>query len=379
VTEWSRLVKPSVPGVEPYDPGESLSELKARYGLDEVVKLNWNEGLFGPGPGVLEAAAAELENAWQYPEQAFADLRDAVAAWLNVRPREIVPGHGIQALAGTVAAAFITAGTRVVVPAPTYGLYAQVFAAAGADVVRVPVRDDLRTDLDALAAAARRTGARLVLVCDPNNPTGACATATEWRAFLDALPPDCVAVVDEAYAEYVDPDRRLRRENDVEQGRPVVILRTFSKLFGLAGLRLGYAVCSEELAHYLHVVQEPFNVNRAARAAGRASLAVPGLVDERRRQSADARELLSRLLAEAGASPYPSQANFVLAAVDVDDAELVEGLRRRGVLIRAGSEFGLPGTVRITVGPLPLMELVAAALAAARDELPVLFSLQSRE
>jgi histidinol-phosphate aminotransferase len=369
MTDWSRLVKPSLRGVEPYDPGESLSELKARYGLSEVVKLNWNEGLFGPGPGVLEAAAAELQNAWMYPEQAYADLRDALAEWWGVRPRQVVPGHGIQALVATVAAAFIGPGATVVVPTPTYGLYAQVFAAAGAQLERVPVRADLGIDLAALAGTAERLGARLVLVCDPNNPTGAWAGADEWQAFLDAVPDGCVVLVDEAYGDYVDTDLRLPREDDIQAGRPVLTLHTFSKLWGLAGLRLGYAVCSEELAHYLHVVQEPFNVNRAALAAGRASLAVPGLAEERRRQAAEARELLARRLTEAGAEPYPSQANFVLARVGVDDVELTERLRPRGLLIRAGSEFGLDGTVRITVGPTPLMERVAAEVGVVRDEL----------
>jgi histidinol-phosphate aminotransferase len=369
MTDWSRLVKPSLGGVEPYDPGESLSELKARYGLSEVVKLNWNEGLFGPGPGVLEAAAAELQNAWMYPEQAYADLRDAVAEWRGVRPRQVVPGHGIQALVATVAAAFIGPGTPVVVPTPTYGLYAQVFVAAGAKLERVPVRADLGIDLAALAGTAARMGARLVLVCDPNNPTGAWAAADEWQAFLHSVPDDCVVLVDEAYGDYVDIDLRLRREDDIQAGRPVLTLHTFSKLWGLAGLRLGYAVCSEELAHYLHVVQEPFNVNRAALAAGRASLAVPGLAEERRRQAAEARELLARRLADVGAEPHPSQANFVLAGVGVDDVELTERLRRRGLLIRAGSEFGLDGTVRITVGPTPLMERAAAELGAVREEL----------
>jgi histidinol-phosphate aminotransferase len=369
MTDWDRLVKPSLLGVQPYDPGESLSELKARYGLDEVVKLNWNEGLFGPGPGVLEAAAAELQNAWMYPEQAYADLRDAVAAWRGVRPNQVVPGHGIQALVTTVAAAFIGPGTPVVVPTPTYGLYSQVFTAAGAEVERIPLRTDLGIDLTALAAAAARRDARFVLVCDPNNPTGAHLTADEWRAFLDAVPEGCVVLVDEAYGEYVDPELQLRREADIEQGRPVVTLHTFSKLWGLAGLRLGYAVCSERLAHYLHVVQEPFNVNRAALAAGRASLDVPGLAEERRLQASAARELLARRLDEAGAEPYPSQANFVLAQVGVDDVELTERLRQRGLLIRAGSEFGLAGTVRITVGPAPLMERVVGELAAVREDL----------
>jgi histidinol-phosphate aminotransferase len=369
MTDWSSLVKPSLLGVDPYDPGESVSELKERYGLSEIVKLNWNEGLFGPAPGVLEAAAAELEYAWMYPEQACADFRADVAAWLGARPAQIVPGHGIQSLVAAVAAAFVTEGSSAVVPTPTYGLYAQVFSAAGADVERVPVRPGLGIDLEALAATARRARSRLVVVCDPNNPTGAVVSAAEWREFLDALPSGCVAVVDEAYGEYVDPELRIRREDDVDAGRPILILRTFSKIFGLAGLRLGYAVAAEELADFLHVVQEPFNVNRAALAAGRASLAVPGVVDERRRQAEEARVLLTRLLSEAGARPYASQANFVLADTGVDDRALAERLLRRGLLIRPGSEFGCPGAVRITVGPLEIMERVGAELADAIPEL----------
>jgi histidinol-phosphate aminotransferase len=368
MTDWSRLVKPSLVGVDPYDPGQSLSELRERYGLDEVVKLNWNEGLFGPAPGVLEAAEAELENAWMYPEQAYADFRAAVAASIGARPEQIVPSHGIQALVTMIAAAFVSPGIRAVVPTPTYGLYAQVWSAAGATVERVPLRD-LRLDLEAMADAARRSDALLVLVCDPNNPTGAHVDPAEWEAFLDRLPETTVVVADEAYGEYVEPSLRARRERDVEEDRRVIVLRTFSKLYGLAGLRLGYALVPEALAPYLDVVQEPFNVNRIALAAGRASLRVPGLVERRRSEAAEAREALARGMRAAGATPHPSQANFLLVDVGVDDLALAQGLRRRGLLIRAGSEFGMPGHVRITVGPVPLMERVAAELAAVREAL----------
>jgi histidinol-phosphate aminotransferase len=370
MTDWSRLVKASLVGVDPYDPGPSLAELRERFGLDEIVRLNWNEGLFGPAPGVLEAAAAELEHAWRYPEQAYADLRDAVSAHAGVPPDHIVPAHGIQALVGVLASAFVTPGARAVVPVPTYGLYAQVWSGAGAIVERVPVRHNLGLDLDALAGAAQRTGARLALVVDPNNPTGAHVAADEWRTFLGALPDGCVAVVDEAYGDYVDPAVRIPREQDVLEGRPVVVLRTFSKLFGLAGLRLGYAIAAPELARYLDVVQEPFNVNRAALAAGRASLSVPRLVETRRAETVEGREALVRLLAAAGAEPIASQANFVLVRTGVDDVALTEWLLRRGLLVRAGSEFGLPGTVRITVGAVPLMERVARELAEACSSLP---------
>jgi histidinol-phosphate aminotransferase len=369
MTDWARLVKPSLIGVAPYDPGESLDELKARYGLDEIWKLNWNEDLFGPFDGVLEAVEAELPNAWMYPEQAYADFRAAVATWIGSKPERIVPAHGIQALVAIVAAAFVRPGDRVVVPSPTYGLYAQVSAAAGAEVVHVPVGADLVVDLDALATAARRAEARLAWLADPNNPTGSTVGAGEWEAFLDALPDGCAVVVDEAYREYVAPETLVPRERDVDAGRPVLLLRTFSKIFGLAGLRLGYAVASEELAPFLNVVQEPFNVNRAALAAGRASLRRPDLVEERRATAAAARELLTELLAEAGMTPQPSQANFLLVRLGVDDGAARERVLRRGFLIRAGGEFGLPGYARITVGPEHVMRSFAAELSRVRDDL----------
>jgi histidinol-phosphate aminotransferase len=368
LTDWSRLVRSSLVGLDPYRPGPGVEELRAEYGLDEIVKLNWNEGLLGPFPGVAEAVTDELERAWMYPEQAYADLREAVCAWIGVAPERIVPGHGIQALIATAAHAFLSPGDRVVVPVPTYGLYAQVCAAAGAVVERVPAQG-LRHDLEALGAAARRTDARLAWVCDPNNPTGSLVEADEWEGFLDALPPGCAVVVDEAYVEYVEAGRRLERERDVEDGRPVIVLRTFSKIFGLAGLRLGYALVHESLAPFLDVVQEPFNVNRAALAAGQASLRRVELVEERRRENAATRERFAAALEQDGFAPLPSEANFVLVDAGVDDLGLAELLLRRGFLVRPGSEFGLEEHVRVTIGPAPVMDRAAAELAQAREEL----------
>ncbi len=368
MTNWASLVRPSLPGLDPYRPGASVSELAELHGLDEVVKLNWNENLFGPLPGVIEAVQEELANVWAYPEQAFSDLREAVGRYAGVAPACIVPAHGTQALIGTVATAFVHPADPVVVPETTYGLYAQVSSAHGATVHRVPL-SGLRLDLEALAARARTVGARVVWVCDPNNPTGALVERREWDEFLDALPGGCVAVVDEAYADYVSPERRVGRERDVVAGRPVVVLRSFSKLFGLAGLRLGYAIVDESLAAHLDVVQEPFNVNRAALAAGGACLRDPTAIAERRALVASARDTLTKELAAAGCEPYPSSANFVLAGVGVDDVLLAEGLARRGLLVRPGSELGLPGHVRVTVGPEPIMRRVAAELGVVRAEL----------
>ena len=243
---------------------------------------------------MLEAAAAEVFNAALYPERLFADFRDGLARWLGVPPECVTPAHGAQALISSIAQVFIGEGTPVVAPNLTYGLYASVSAAAGGIVTRVPPAG-LAIDLDAVARGRRaRRGARLVWICDPNNPTGTLIAPADWTAFLDRLPADCIVVADEAYIDFADPDVRVRREQDVLAGRPVIVIRSCSKIFGLAGLRLGYAISAPEVARLLDLVQEPFNVNRAALAAGLAAVSQPHFVEDRRALVAHARETAGR-------------------------------------------------------------------------------------
>ena len=365
---WEQLVKPPLAAVGAYAPGPSVSELMAAHGLSEVVKLNWNEGLWGPLPGVLEAVAGALDKAWAYPEHAYDALREAIAADTGARPEAVLPGHGIQALILTLVSAFVRPGDTVVVPQPTYGLYAQACGVAGAVIEPVPL-SGWRLDLQHTAAAVRRTGARMVWICDPNNPTGSLVAPDEWRAFLDGVGPDCVVVADEAYMDYVAPEARLPRLQDIAEGRRVVILRTFSKLFGLAGLRLGYLVADPELVRFLLSVQEPFNVNRAALAGGLASLGRPDAVAARRAELVAARTRFAAVLRAGGLETPPSAGNFVFTAVGVDDRALAEGMLRRGFLIRTGTELGAPGWVRITIAPEPVMERAAAALLDVRGDL----------
>jgi len=366
VTDWSSLVAVPRPEFDPFDIG-GVSEIKRRFGLAEAVKLHWNENLFGPLPGVLEAAREELENAWMYPEDAYQGFREDVAEVLGITPASVFPGHGTQSLIGTIATAFLRPGDAVVVPEPTYYLYGRACAARGAAVHAVPLRD-LRIDVEALVETARRTGARLLWLCDPNNPTGDLLPRDAWDAVLDELPESCVAVVDEAYVDYVPEEDRVPRIASVAERR-VVVLRTFSKLFGLAGLRLGYAVASEELVPSFALVEEPYNVNCVALAAGRACVRATEAVERRRAEVAAARELLVDGLRRAGGEPFPSVANFVLARLDVDDTLLADGLARRGLLVRPGSELGLPGYVRITVAPAPLVRRLVDALAEVASEL----------
>ncbi len=363
---YDRLLRRSVLAVGPYVPGASARESQARLGRADLIRLNWNENLFGPLEGVLEETAAQLHAAWSYPEEADEELRHAVATWTGADPGQVIPGHGIQALTLAVVAAFVEAGDTVIVPRPTYGLYAQACAAAGAAVHRVDAsRPSLAMPLDAIADAATDTGAKLVWICDPNNPTGLRLGADEWADFLDALPDGCVAVVDEAYGDYIAPGERIDRLADIRAGRPVIVLRTFSKIFGLAGLRLGYLLVDASLAPHVNAVQEPFNVNLAALAAGIASLRRTALLPGRRHQVRAARARLTAPLAAAGIRAVSSDANFVLLELaGGDDAEAADRLARDGLLVRPGTEFGLPGFIRVTTAGTDVMDRVAEQLVA---------------
>ena len=360
MTDWRRLV---VPGVAELDALDVEATVALR-GPEEVLRLDWNENHFGPLPGVLDAAAAALDDATRYSVDAYGSFRGEVAAHVGVDPRHVAPGSGTQALIGTVASALLRPGDSVVAPAATFYLYALVAAARGATMHRAPLRG-YSLDVDALVAKAREVGARIVWVCDPNNPTGTALSRAEWEKLLAGLPEGCVAVADEAYADFLPPDRRLGRERDVVEGRPAIVLRTFSKLYGLPGLRLGYAIADPVVVSALGVLDEAFNVSCTALAAGRAALASSDAVEERRREVAEARELLAARLLQVGVEPLPSEASFVLARVDADDVALARELAARGVLVRAGSELGLPGHLRITVAPPPLVERLAAALEPA--------------
>jgi histidinol-phosphate aminotransferase len=361
VIDWEQRARPTLRGLERYDPGPSRDALREQHGLPALDPLHWNEDLFGPPPHVLEAAAEAVAKANFYPERAYADFREALAGWLGAPSATVIPAHGAQALISSIASVFIGDGTEVVVPRLTYGLYAQVSAAAGANVTRVDA-DGMALDLPAIAEAARRVDARVVWICDPNNPTGTLIAPADWGVFLDGLPPEATVIADEAYIDFADPAARCDRVQDVLAGRPVIIVRSFSKIFGLAGLRLGYAVADPEVARLLDIVQEPFNVNRVALAAGVASLSDPGFVDRRRREVATARAVLHDALSAAGIRVLASQANFALIELGRDDGRVCDELLQRGVLVRPGSNFGLPGFARITIAPEETMRRAAREL-----------------
>ena len=346
-------------GIEPYRPQPPMRQLQAELGLKRIVKLASNEGPFGPLPAAMaafEAAALELN---RYPDAGGTRLREALAARYDVPVDQVVLGNGADELIRLAAVATLDPGDRAVYPWPSFQSYPTAAAAAAGEAAEVPMRDR-GFDLDALLAAA--AGAKLVFLANPNNPTGTLVSRDDVRRFVADLPPKVLCVLDEAYAEYAE-DEPAGIDLVREGHERVCVLRTFSKVYGLAALRIGYAIASPPIADALNRVRPLFNVNQPAQEAALASLHETEAVRRRIRHTRTAREELHETLAAAGLDPIPSHANFVYADVPGGDADgLADRLLRAGFIVRALRGFGAPGAIRVTVGTDEEMRMFAEAL-----------------
>ena len=332
-----------------YIAGMTVEEVQRELGLSDIVKLSSNENPWGPSPRVLETIAATLPKLATYPEKSFFDLKGVLAEANGVAPETVFVGHGTEALIQLIPQLYVSPGDEVVLTDVTFGRYEEASKLMGASVVRVPLRD-LRFDLEAMAAkVTERT--RVVWLCNPNNPTGTIVRREEVTAFLEAVPASVAVVFDQAYFEFADdpgyPDGLEYFKAGYDN---VIVLRTFSKAYGLAGLRLGYGIAAPEVRQLLDTIKEPFNLNRLSVAAGPVALADTAwrehCVEENRR----GRELLVAELARLGFDPVPSQTNFVFVDVKQDADALFDRLLRRGVIVRPASGWGLPTCMRVTVG-----------------------------
>ncbi len=361
----------SLRGYEPIDPPEQVA---ARYGVapEAIVKLDGNENPHGPSPRALEALAGGYA-AHRYPDPEQRRLRDALGARHGVPPECVVAGAGADEIIDLVFRIFIEAGDRVVIASPTFGMYPFGAEIAGAELVDVPRRADWSVDLDALAAAC--AGAKAVFLPSPNNPTGGLlppGAAERLRA------SGAIVVIDEAYIEFASGQEgahsgspSLAEQAPNEGDAPLIVLRTFSKWAGLAGLRVGYGVMPASVASLLMQCKQPYGVSTAAEAAALASLEDAPLLDERACEIAGERDRLAAELRAGGwLEPAPSQANFLLCRLaSGSGAALREALARRGVFVRFFGHERLRDHVRISVGTPEDSERLLAALSEARPEL----------
>jgi histidinol-phosphate aminotransferase len=339
-------VKPHIRELAPYKPGKPIEELERELGIRESIKLASNENPLGPSPRAVEAVRGAADQIHRYPDGASFELRRALSERLGVGGNQIVFGCGGDEILELIAKTLMGPGDEVVYGWPSFAMYPIVIQGMGATGVPVPLDGDFVHDLDAMAAAVTdRTS--LVMLCNPNNPTGTSVGAEAFDRFVEALPEDVILAVDEAYWEFM---RRPDRPDVIEwtSRRPgTLTLRTFSKVYGLAGLRIGYGVADPELASYLERARHPFNVNRLAEVGALAALDDEEHVRRTLELNATGIAYLTAELAGLGIETWPTDANFLLARTGAD---VFDALLSRGVIVRPMGGFGLPDHVRISIG-----------------------------
>lgn len=351
------LPRPSILSIEPYVGGSSKIP-----GVNRIVKLSSNEGAFGVPPGAQAAYAKLAAELHRYPDGGSTALREAIAARFGLNSEKIVCGNGSDELIGHIVMAYGGEGTELVMSAHGFVMYDIAGRYAGCQVIKVPERN-LTADVDALlAAVGPRT--RMLFLANPNNPTGAMLPAAEVARLRAGLREDVLLVLDAAYAEYVD-----RADYDagvalVEAGTNTVMTRTFSKVFGLGGVRLGWCYAPPHITDVLNRVRGPFNVNAPAAAAGIAALAEPGWVETSVAHNVQWRATLSEGLRAAGITVHPSEGNFILAdfATAERAAAADAALKARGLIVRAMATYSLPQCLRITIGTAEECAMVLDAL-----------------
>ena len=331
----------------------TTAQVLARYGLDAAVKLASNESPFPPLPSVEAVIGEGVANLNRYPDPPAGALRRALAECHGAAFEQVVVGNGSCELILLAGQALLDPGTSVIHADPSFALYPHLASAAGATGVAVALADDDGHDLDTMAAAVDES-TRLVVICNPNNPTGVYRSADAIERFLDGVPEDLAVIVDEAYHDFVArPDRG--RVMSLARERPnLLVARTFSKAHGLCGLRVGYAIGSPELVGALDKVRQPFNTNALAQAAALESLRHPAELERRVASVISERERVERELRARSRAFTPSQANFILLGSGqgsaADGTSVHERFLRAGVIVRDGAALGCPGRLRVSIG-----------------------------
>ena len=340
------LVKPHIRDLAPYQPGKPIEELERELGIRDSIKLASNENPLGPSPKAVEAIRAAAGNIHRYPDGASFALRTKLAERLGVGEDQLVFGTGCDEVIELIAKTFIGPGDEVVYPWPSFAMYPIVIQGMGGTGVRVPLENEVEHDLDAIAAAVNER-TRVVMVCNPNNPTGTSFGAEAFERFVSQLPDDVVLAIDEAYFEFVRRDDFPDAVALIASRPATIVLRTFSKIYGIAGIRIGYGISSAELTSYLERARHPFNVNLLAEAGALAAMDDEEHFGRTLELNATGGDYLREELGKLGIETWPTDANFVLARTGAD---IYERLLERGVIVRPMAGFGLTEHVRISIG-----------------------------
>jgi histidinol-phosphate aminotransferase len=365
------LARDGIMQLSPYVAGKPMEEVEAEYGVKVVAKLASNENPLGISPKAVEAMEKELKKCFMYPEGSSPRVRHKLAGRLGVPEGQIFLATGGDHILTLLGNAFINQGDEVIVGAPSFYTYTLSTLVMGGVLIKVPLKDHVY-DLDAiLAAITPKT--KLIFFCNPNNPTGTIVHKDKVADFMSKVPEHCVVVFDEAYFEFInDPAYGDGVEDYVKKGANVVVLRTFSKLYGLAGLRIGYAVAAGHLAPVLGRVMPPFPVNRLAQVAAEAAMDDTDFVAAVLKNNNEGRAYLNAEFGKLGMPYAPSYGNFIFVDVGMPAPEANEALLKRGLVIRPGHQWGCTTHLRVTIGTAAENEAFIEALKAVKAEFEVL-------
>jgi histidinol-phosphate aminotransferase len=341
----------AVPGVRqliPYKPGKPVEELERELGIKEIVKLASNENPLGPGPKAIEAIQNTLPELARYPDGNAFHLKQAIADRYGVKTSQIVPGNGSNEILEILARTFLTPNQEVIFSQHAFAVYPLVTQAIGA-VARVAPAKNYGHDLEAMAALITPQ-TRLVFIANPNNPTGTLLDASELESFIAALPGHVICVLDEAYYEFVDSDLRADSVAWLDRFPNLVITRTFSKAYGLAGLRCGFSLSSPIIADLMNRVRQPFNNNMLALAAARAALSDEAYLQQTLDVNRQGMQQLTTAFKDMNLNWIPSFGNFVSVDMNQTATPLYEKLLRQGVIVRPVANYEMPNHLRISIG-----------------------------
>lgn len=339
--------RPCLEQITPYVPGKPIEEVERELGLSNVIKMASNENPLGPSPLALEAVKEYLHKINFYPDGNCYYLKRALAERYNLHEQNIVVGNGADELITLLGAAYLNPGDEIIMAQPSFSEYDFSARLMDAVPVYVPCKD-FRHDLKAMAAAVTEK-TKIIYVCNPNNPTGTIVTHKELEDFLAELPSNILVVLDEAYNEYVGDPSYPHSLEFLKRGFNVIILRTFSKIYGLAGLRVGYGLADEQVIRDINTVREPFNVNSVAQVAARAALNDKKHLEAVLRVNSAGKEYLAGEFTRMGLFYLPTEANFIFVEVGVDSRELFQKLLHKGVIVRTGDIFGYPQFIRVSI------------------------------
>ncbi len=340
--------KDFIASVRPYEPGKPIKEVERELGLRRIIKLASNENPLGPSRKALRAMRHALTEVHLYPESSCHYLVKKLSETLDVPENHLIIGNGSNEIIELLTRGFVLPGDEVISSETSFLVYPILTQVCGAKFVEVPMKD-YRYDLKAIAEAVTDK-TRIIFIANPNNPTGTYVTTAEVKDFLDRVPENVVICFDEAYVDFVEADDFPRMIQLMKGRKNVVVLRTFSKAYGLAGVRVGYGVAHPDVIGYLHKIRQPFNVNSIAQAGAAAALDDKFFLWRTRLLVKSGRKYLYKVLKKLGLKALPSQANFILVDTGRDADEVFKALLKQGLIVRSMKAYRLSTWIRITVG-----------------------------